>query len=279
MKFWIPLTACVFWACTSAPPVPPQIKAPEKPLYVEKQIQVPLPQTTKILYGDGMISARVETTYDENGRLKKEETFNASGALTESKVGILEGGKLKINALNGLGDLQSYRILTFGPRGRIEKEEFYNNRNQLQSVQLTTYNEVDQILTWTTQDGQGTVQGNTSYSYKEGKLESIKATDGTGATISLFEMIYNKSGLLETKKETQGNGTAAGSVTYKYNDKGQIILEEVRSASGGIIRAQAYTYGQESAPSKITVMDKMGTTIEIREITYRLVPKTIIERG
>lgn len=282
----IALAALMIAGCATPPSAPPAAApvpeappaVPAGPQYLEKSVQVRLPVQVRSLFSDGSLAGVVKTTYDAAGLLKREDSLNASGVLNEYRTGTVESGKVRISSFSNTGELQSLKVLTLGPRNRIEAEDLLNGKSVLQSQNSYSYDELDRVRTWTAKDGAGNILASTLYEYKNDLLDRIEVRDEKGSPLKVYQHLYNEKNLLTEKRELEATGTLAGVTLYTYNTEGLLVKEEVRNGQNVIQRMVEYTYAGNDSPAKVTYLDRRGKTTEVREMDYALFPKTIIER-
>ena len=281
MNLWkTGLVALLISSCASTPQATsPTAVVPQGPQLSEKQILTLIPTMVKSYYGDGILAGSVKTTYDETGLLKKEESFNPSGVLTEYKTGVFDGKKLKITSFNNAGEIQSSKVLTLGERNRITLEEFYSAKNVLQSVNSYEFDELDRVTRWIAKDGANIVLASTDYVYTDEKLQKIEIKDESGKLLKTYPHTYDPNGQLLEKKEVETDDSVTGLTSYTYDSNGLLLKEESKNSEMVILRITEYLYNGSQVPLKTNYLDRRGKIIEFKETEYTAFKKTVMERG
>lgn len=267
----------VFTACTTTPGTITQNGSSESenvqgPIEVKKVI--PLVTLAVSHYADGLESGRVVSTWNDEGYLVREETWNASKILSEYKTSTLSGSTQIFRSMNGQDELQSIKTLTFNKNMKPLRETFSNSKEEPQSISEWVYDEKGNLLSWKARNGSGTLLAETIYLYNDkGQNQKIELKDASGLLTGSFVNAYNSEGLLTKKTEVDATGKTVGATVYTY-EKGVLIQEDQQTADGILLRSIKYLNNSEGWPVKIQYIDRRGRILEIKDLTYTSITRS-----
>ena len=179
----------------------------------------------------GKTEDRTKYTYDEKGRLSREEQTVLTGT-KETKPLTLE-----------------YSYDEFG--NRLSKKE-YRNEN-LYRVEEWTYNQSGQVITYQYADGNGNVLDKVKYLYfADGKLDQETYYKGSVAESACY-YIYDDAGRVTKKAIGTPYETfisVSQNILYTYDEHGNLLTEVTVKKDGTELSRREYTYISMEIPVK-----------------------------
>lgn len=230
----------------------------------------------EIAYPDGMLSGLVRNTYDDKGRVLKEEQLNGNKLLVSQKLySYKDDGKVESQALNETGKVIGKSVQEYSGE-RLTKESSLSPEGVLQTLEEYTYDADGNQIKRTVRTANGN-QTSSEYSWESGNKIKTVVKDGTGAIIKSYKMSYNAEGKLLGEEEYSPSGALLSKMVYIY-DKGFLVRTENQNAQGMVQSANNFTNDAKGNPVKITSFDRRGREFEILNQTWREFSTTITEK-
>lgn len=230
----------------------------------------------EISYPDGMLSGVVKNTYDEQGRILKEEQLNGNRVLVSQKIySYKDTDKVEIQALNESGKLLGKSLQEYIGE-KIIRETNFNPEGVLQTLEEYSYNDAGYQIKRLVRTANGN-QTSSEYTWDLGNKVKTLVKDGSGSVIKSYKFAYNTDGKLLSEEEYSPSGALLSKTVHSY-EKGQLVRTEIQNAQGIVQSATAYTNDELGNPVKQISYDRRGKEFEILSQSWQEFSKILTEK-
>jgi len=286
------LCAAAFLAisCVSEPATPSQLDQPQTaaipatpagPVRKERTESYTVPVVIKetVSFADGLVEKVTSYTYDEGyARLVASVSKKPSAAnpLERASYEYVDGILVSKTTYGPDGSRSSKADYLYGSAGELVKETLQDGKGTVQSVSEWTWDN-GRKTTWRVMTGAGLIQAKTEYFYEVDRLATARLFDGSGNEKGKIEYVYADGDKLVQIKYFNASGSPDGRIDYALKD-GLVAQESVYRADGRLERRLSFEYGSDGALLKKTLADSAGRTREITvyEHAYRTETRTVV---
>ena len=226
-----------------------------------------LPTATRILLGNGLLDMQILFSYDDLGRLVREESFLSDGKVDGWEELVYEGSLLReVNTFSADGELLTLHRYEHDDLGRITRDSLVNNSDFVLAVSEYEYASGAKSK-WVLSTGTGILLGYVVYSYEDGISERAEnyAPDGIAEGYTLKEF---QNGRKMREAVYSADGTLVNEGRYTY--EGGMLVKRSTVNRGKESGSVSFVYDADNNLVRETRLDVTGNPVEILEYEYRL---------
>ena len=184
-------------------------------------------------------------TYDANGNLTQNKTFDGNGVLQSSYAYAYDanGNQTLFQYINGSGVLQLSTTNTYDANGNVTQSKSFDSSSVLQLSITFTYDANGNETQNKTFDGNGVLQSSTTNTYDaNGNGTQAKSFNGSGVLQWSTTNTYDANGNLAQSKSFDSSGLLQSSTTNTYDANGNLTSYQYIDSSGVLQLSTTFTY-------------------------------------
>ncbi len=236
--------------------------------------------TKTVLSSGGFIDEYRTSEYGGEGiSVLKEELYNSFDELLETVVyDYKDGINVRKSVLGPAGNLNSYHVYARDSSGYVERDETFNDSDELQLVSVYEYDSDGRKTKWSVLNEDNQLLSYTMYLYENGLNVRVENYSPAGDLEEYFILEYGADDvLLKYSAFTDGEKLES---YIDYISEGGIIKEASFYLGNGFMREKIiYQHDDIGSVLKETIMDSRGKVSKetIREYIYREIERIVYE--
>ncbi len=244
-----------------------------------EEYKTPIVQKETVTFSDGVVDRITAFEYSEDKqRLLSSVSRKPSAVDPIERVVYEYKDKLLVSksTFGADGALAGKSDYVHGASGEVVRETIQDGKGTVQSVSEYSWDN-GRKTSWLVKSSAGLILAKTDYFYDGDILASARLLDGAGNAKGKVEYGYATGNVLAVVKYFDANGAQDGRIEYTNKD-GRVAREAVYRTDGRIERQLSYEYSPEGALIKKTLADASGKAREVTvyENAFRTDKRTVV---